>query len=314
MCGLISPLIPGLLKKAGDFLFETADEHAKANRCGSSLIMNKLVIFIIALICTGDTTFAAEKAALPVRIISLSPATTEVLFALGIGDRIVGVTSFCDHPEEAKRKQKVGGMSNPSLEAIMALKPDLVVMTTDGNPREVDDRLRAMGLTTYVWTERTLAELPGGVRKLAAVLGVGSRGGKLADEIEKTINASRSRIHRSKHAKVLYIVWPEPLLVAGPDTAIDDAIVLLGLENAAHKAVTSYPRYSIEELIREAPEVIFIGKGSGMDMRSVSQGILKKLAMVPAVKNNRICYVSDSLYRLGPRVVQGIEELAACVQ
>jgi iron complex transport system substrate-binding protein len=187
-------------------------------------------------------------------------------------------------------------------------------MTTDGNPREVDDRLRSMGLRTYVWTERTLAELPGGVRKLASALGVSERGGKLADEIERTLRDARSRIHPAKHAKVLYIVWPEPLLVAGPDTAIDDAVVLLGLENAAHKASTSYPRYSIEELIREAPDVIFIGKGSGMDMRSVSQGILKKLATVPAVKNNRICYVSDSLYRLGPRVVQGIEELAACIQ
>jgi iron complex transport system substrate-binding protein len=276
--------------------------------------MNKRGILILVLLCTVHTAFAAEKAALPDRIISLSPATTEVLFSLGVSDRIVGVTSFCDHPEEARKKQKVGGMSNPSLEAIVALKPDLVVMTTDGNPREVDDRLRSMGLRTYVWNERMLAELPNGVRKLAAALGVSERGGKLAADIEKTLNASRSRIHPLKHMKVLYIVWPEPLLVAGPGTAIDDAIVLLGMENAAHKAATSYPRYSIEELIREAPEVIFIGKGSGMDMRSVSQGILKKLATVPAVKNNRICYVSDSLYRLGPRVVQGIEELAACIQ
>jgi iron complex transport system substrate-binding protein len=295
-------------------LFGTTDEHGKARRCGSSLIMNKRGILILVLLCTVHTAFAAEKAALPDRIISLSPATTEVLFSLGVSDRIVGVTSFCDHPEEARKKQKVGGMSNPSLEAIMALKPDLVVMTTDGNPREVDDRLRSMGLRTYVWNERMLAELPNGVRKLAAALGVSERGGKLAADIEKTLNASRSRIHSLKHMKVLYIVWPEPLLVAGPGTAIDDAIVLLGMENAAHKAATSYPRYSIEELIREAPEVIFIGKGSGMDMRSVSQGILKKLATVPAVKNNRICYVSDSLYRLGPRVVQGIEELAACIQ
>jgi iron complex transport system substrate-binding protein len=114
--------------------------------------------------------------------------------------------------------------------------------------------------------------------------------------------------------KMLYIVWPEPLLVAGPGTAIDDAIQLLGHQNAASRAKTAYPRYSIEELIREAPEVIVIGKGSGMDMQAVSQGILKKLAAVPAVRNNRICYVSDSLYRLGPRVIKGIEELDACAR
>ena len=112
----------------------------------------------------------------------------------------------------------------------------------------------------------------------------------------------------------MYIVWPEPLLVAGPGTAIHDAMVLLGLENVAGNAPSSYPRYSIEELIRSSPDVLFIGKGAGMDIRTVSQGVLKKLATVPAVKNGKVCYVSDSLYRLAPRVIQGIEELAACVR
>jgi ABC-type hemin transport system substrate-binding protein len=102
------------------------------------------------------------------------------------------------------------------------------------------------------------------------------------------------------------------LIVAGPGTAIHDAITLLGMENAAARAMTSYPRYSIEEVIRGAPDVLLIGKASGMDMREVSQGILKKLALVPAVENGKVCFVGDNLYRLGPRVVRGIEELAAC--
>jgi iron complex transport system substrate-binding protein len=271
-----------------------------------------VVCFLI--ICVALTSYAGEPAFMPTRIISLSPATTEALFALGAGDRIIGVTNFCDHPEEAKKKQKIGGMSNPSLEAIVALKPDLVVMTTDGNPREVDDRLRTMGLRTYVWTARKISELPEGIRALASVIGAPAHGEKLAADIEQSITHSPFIVQRSPKLKVLYIVWPEPLLVAGPGTAIDDAIALLGMNNAAAGARTAYPRYSIEELIREAPEVIFIGKGSGMDMQAVSQGILKKLATVPAVRNNKVCYVSDSLYRLGPRVEQGIEELAACVK
>ena len=78
----------------------------------------------------------------PQRIISLAPATTEILFALGLGERIVGVTNFCDYPEEAKKKPKVGGMSNPSLEAVVSLKPDIVVMSIDGNPKEFEERLR----------------------------------------------------------------------------------------------------------------------------------------------------------------------------
>lgn len=281
-------------------------------------IMIRQFIIITALLLTANTTFADESSSFPVRIISLSPATTEILFSLGLSDRIVGVTSFCDHPPEAKKKAKIGGMSNPSLEAIVELKPDIVVMTTDGNPREVDDRLRAMSLKTYVWTARTLAELPRGIRDLAGAMGVTERGEKLAREIEKGIekNGSRVKGHGSgtPKKKVVYIVWPEPLLVAGPGTAIHDAIALLGLENVAGHAQSSYPRYSIEELIRSAPDVVVIGKGTGMDIRTVSQGILKKLASVPAVKNGKVCYVSDNLYRLAPRVIQGIEELAACVR
>jgi iron complex transport system substrate-binding protein len=104
------------------------------------------------------------------------------------------------------------------------------------------------------------------------------------------------------------------LIVAGPGTVMDDAVRLLGYENIAGSAKAAYPKYSIEEVIREAPDFLIIGKGSGMDMRAVSRGILKKLAGVPAVKNGAVCYVSDGLYRLGPRVATGIEELAACLK
>ena len=239
-----------------------------------------------------------------------------MLFALGLGDRIVGVTTFCDYPEEAKAKAKIGGMSNPSLEAIVTLKPDLVLMTMDGNPREVEERLRSMNIKTFVFTARTLAELPQGIREMGAAVGVRDKADVLAKEIESAIMPTGSRVKGQRlktSKKVLFIVWPEPLIVAGPGTAIGDAIDLLGLENTAAQAKTTYPRYSIEEVIRQAPDVLFIGKGSGMDMRTVSKGILKKLSSVPAVKNGAVCYVGDSLYRLGPRVVQGIEELEKCL-
>jgi iron complex transport system substrate-binding protein len=233
-----------------------------------------------------------------------------------MGERIVGVTSFCDHPAGAKEKTKIGGMSNPSLEAIVALKPDLVVLTTDGNPQETEVRLRKLSIRTYVWTERTLADLAPGIRKLGAVLGEQGSAQRLAAEIESGLTKYRHRMKRGSGAEVkaLYIVWPEPMLVAGPGSAIADAMDLLGLQNIAARAQTSYPRYSIEEVIRSAPEVLFIGKGSGMDMRSVSDGVLKKLASVPAVRNGKVCYVGDGLYRLAPRVIEGIEELAACVR
>jgi iron complex transport system substrate-binding protein len=280
----------------------------------------KRLLSIIAILCLSFPVFAAEKAVPPQRIVSLAPSTTEILFALGLGDRITGVTSFCDYPEEAKTKPKIGGMSNPSLEAIVSLKPDLVVMTTDGNPREVEERLRSLKIKTYVFRARMLHELPGGIRELGSAVGIENRADVLAGEIEYGIRKAAEKkktflVYRpSPRKKVLFIVWPEPLIVAGPGTAINDAIVLLGLENTAARAKTAYPRYSIEELIHQSPEVLFIGKATGMDMSAVSQGILKKLSSIPAVRNGAVCYVGDDLYRLGPRIIKGIEELAECVR
>ena len=276
-----------------------------------------LLIIIFGL---SSSAFAAEPASPPRRIVSLAPSMTEILFALGLGENIVGVTSFCDYPEEAKKKQKIGGMSNPSLEAVVSLKPDIVVMTTDGNPKEFEERLRSLKINTYVFTARRFAELSQGIRGLGDALGVKERADKLAREIEAGINAFKIRNAASRnpksaiHKKVLYIVWPEPLIVAGPGTIIDDAIALLGDENIASGAATAYPKYSIEEVIHRAPDVIIIGKGSGMDMVAVSRGILQRISSVPAVKTGAVCYLGDGLYRLGPRVIKGIEELAECLK
>jgi iron complex transport system substrate-binding protein len=162
-----------------------------------------------------------------------------------------------------------------------------------------------------------LHELPGAIRDLGTVLNVRGKAEELAHSIESSLNdiaLSGKTKAGSVKKKVLFIVWPEPLLVAGPGTAIDDAFTLLGLENTAMASKTAYPRYSIEEVIHQAPDVIFVGKGSGMDMRIVTEGILKKLSNVPAVKNDAVCYVGDGLYRLGPRIVQGVRELSACMQ
>lgn len=273
-----------------------------------------LILFIISYFPFPIFTYAGD---IPNRIISLSPNVTEILFAMGLGDKIVGVTNFCDYPEEVKKKPKIGGMSNPSLEAVVSSKPDIVVMTTDGNPKEFEERLRSLKIRTYVFKARRLSELPLGIRELGLALDVKDKAEILAKEIEGTMNkvvhSSLITHHSSLKKKVLFIIWPEPLIVAGPGTLIDDVITLLGAENIAAKAKTSYPKYSIEEIIRQSPDVIFIGKGH-TDIKEVSKNLLKRIALVPAVKYNAVCYMSDSIYRLGPRVVQGIKEMAICLK
>jgi iron complex transport system substrate-binding protein len=131
------------------------------------------------------------------------------------------------------------------------------------------------------------------------------------DRIRNQKSAGKSRYLKgpSQKKKVLFIVWPEPLVAAGPGTVIDDALALIGVENIAAEAKAQYPKYSIEEVIRRSPDVIIIGKGAGME--EVSQGLLQRLKNLPAVKNRRLYYVSDDLYRLGPRTIKGIEEISS---
>ncbi len=276
----------------------------------------KAAVLLVTACCLLLTPAFADT---PKRIISLAPNITEILFALGVDERLTAVSSFCDFPEEAKKKQKIGGMSNPSLEAVVSLKPDLVLFSIDGNPKSFEERLRSMKITTFTLRSRRISELPQGVRQIGAAVGAEERAETLAQEMEKKIAGLKERerryrdLHRTaKKLKVLFIIWPDPLIVAGPGSITDDALQILGTDNIAAKTGTTYPKYSIEEILRRAPDIIFIGKGMGMD--KVADGLLKRLKSVPAVRSNRVFYVSDYLYRLGPRTIQGIEELAGHLQ
>jgi len=275
------------------------------------------VLLLLALI--GLTLPLIASAEPPQRIVSLAPNITEILFALGVDDRVVGVSSFCDYPEAAKQKTKVGGLSNPSLEAVISLKPDMVFLTHDGNPKAFEERLRSMKIRTVVIRARKISDLPSGIRQVGAAVGAREKAELLAGDVEKRIalytvreQTRRLRATSARKQKVLFIIWPDPLIVAGPGTTTNEALSLLGLENIAAGTSTAYPKYSIEEILRQAPDLIFIGKGNGMD--KVADGLLRRLKTVPAVRNERVYYVSDYLYRLGPRTMNGVDELSGHVK
>lgn len=264
-------------------------------------------LFVLLIVTIGSRpAFCAP----PVRIVSLAPSITEILFDLGLESRIVAVTDFCDYPREAKNKPKIGGFANPSLEAVIAAKPDLVIMTEEGNPVEVYKRIQKLGIHTYVFRARRLRELPQGIRDLGKVLAIEKIAQKRAAEIEAQIKNYDVKIRRSSHAprKALFIMHPEPLLVAGRDTVIDDALTLLGLQNIAADTGSQYLKYTIEEVVRRSPEIIFIGQGpmSG----KLAKTVLKRLETLEAVQKGRVYYTSELLYRLTPRTILGIDEIA----
>lgn len=260
--------------------------------------------FILLL---GASALAAE-ALPPKRIITLTPNTTEIVFALGLGDRLVGVSSFSDFPKEALKITKVGPMNSPSIEAIITLSPDLVILSTDGNRSDFKYKLEKLGIPTFVIKARRLDELPGDIRVLAKGLGKDASGEALAREIEKSILTLTTEGTGKKNRSALFIVWPEPLIVAGPGTLIHDALKIIGLTNIAEDSITEYPKFSIEAIIQRSPEIIFIST-SHANIRELSNRLLKKLKSTRAVKNNRVYYTGDEILRLGPRTIAGIEEL-----
>ena len=276
------------------------------------------VILSLLFICGWSGAGLCSPPQPPKRIVSLAPAMTEIIFALGVGEQIVGVSSACDRPEEARRKTKIGGMANPSIEAIVALKPDIVVLNQDGNPKSIADHLARLGIKTHVFWARRLTDLPDGIRKMGEALTAQSAANRLAEQIETSIRdiSSSSRMKPSQAAgrkphTALFVIWPSPLIVAGPGTILDDVMTLRGLHNIAADAKVPYPRFSLEAAIERQPDLILIGKGHS-DMKTFSKGLIKSLGMLDAVRKGRVCYMDDALYRPGPRIPAGLEDLKRC--
>lgn len=247
----------------------------------------------------------------PRRIISLAPNLTEIVCDLGLENRIVAVTDYCDYPAGVASKPKVGGFANPSLEAIVALKPDLVVMTMDGNPQGLDARLRRMGMKTYIFQARRIKELPGAIRGLGAVLGRGREADLRARWFEgqlRNFEKKKQTLRDSGTKKAVFVVQSIPFMAAGRETIMDDAFDILGMKNIAAAGGSGYHKFSIEEIIRLAPDAIFFGKGDGMGERA--KPLLKRLAVLPAVRTGKVFFLDEAVYRLGPRIIAVLQEMA----
>ena len=257
---------------------------------------------------------SATAAAPPERIVSLAPNLTEILYDLGVENRIAAVTDYCDYPPRAANKPKIGGFVNPSLEAIVSLRPDCVVMTEDGNPKVVDRRLRALGIRTHIFRARRIQDLPREIRAMGRILCVGAMAERQADRIENRIRRIADRSKTASQGNIqpgLFIFQPSPLIAAGRGTTVDDAFAILGIDNVAASAPTRYPKFSLEEVIRLRPDALFFGKGRGMEERI--KPLMERLATLEAVRAGRVFFIGDAVYRLGPRIAASLEEMAACL-
>jgi iron complex transport system substrate-binding protein len=250
---------------------------------------------------------------IPRRVVSLAPNLTEILFSLGVGDRIVGVTRYDDFPPQVENLPKIGGFVDPSLEAILTLRPDLVVCVPNPGGKHPLETIARLGTPVLVLPSYSLEDIFRSVETLGALFDKKER----ADEINRSLQAQIQRV--TKHCasrskpKTLFVVGHKPLIVAGTGSFADRILSIAGGENIVARSLVPYPTLPMEELIRLGPEVIIdasmSGKGAEMS-KSELEFFWKKWEIVPAIKNHRLYLFDSSVwFRAGPRIADGIQRL-----
>ncbi len=252
-------------------------------------------------------------AAPPARIVSLVPSVTEVLFALGAEARLVGVTDFCDYPPAARAKPSVGGMINPNLEAIVSLRPDVVIATTEGNREETFAQLKGLGIPTYLVAAHHVRDVTDLIARLGALTGREQAAGPLLARLERRVAAVTDAVARLPRPRVLYVLWPEPLIVPGREALVTELIQLAGGDSVTVADADAWPRYSLEAAVAKLPEVILLAN-HGANTGPIDEERWRRLTSLPAIRDGRLRRVDGNLlHRYGPRVVDGLEQLARAI-
>jgi iron complex transport system substrate-binding protein len=261
------------------------------------------------------TAEAKAPGVLPVRIVSLAPNLTEIVFALGLDERLVAVTDHCNYPAEATSKAKVGTFWQPNLEAIVGARPDLVLTLDMAQQRVVSQRLERMGYRCLTLRIETIDELMRAIETLGQTLGCAEEAGRWrALMTERMVGAGRSQGPRPR---VLWVVQRQPLRVAGQRTFVNEMIELAGGQNAIGPTIYQYPPIGGEQVLARRPDVII--EPATVDRVVACEGpqaeFWGRFKDVPAVAGRQIYQVNaDVVSRLGPRIADGVEQIAQCLR
>jgi iron complex transport system substrate-binding protein len=247
---------------------------------------------------------AVQIPARPQRIVSLAPSVTEILFALGAGDRIIGVTSYCDYPPEARLKESVGDTLKPSVERIVALKADLVIISTASQVESSVQKLEELGVAVYVSNPRSLEGVLESINKIGDAVDAADSARRLTDALRNRTASIASRVAAAARPSVFVILGTEPLITAGATSFISDLVNRAGGASISAEVNGDYPQYSLETAVAKQPEIIFLQAGG-----SVLPGRLRE---TPGARSGRVYSLDDDLLlRPGPRIVDGLEQMTA---
>ena len=269
-------------------------------------------LYFSSLLCAIALLIARSAAASPQRIVSLTPSVTEILFALGAGDEVVGVSQYCDYPPEATRLPKVGSFLTPNLEAIVALHPTLVIgIGLSSEMREIRV-LQETGCSTMTIQDDSVAQIEDSIRAVGARIGRADAARTLLEKLNAQIDAVRSRVASLPRVRVLMLVGHEPLIAVGPGTYLDDLLKLANADNIADSIDQQWPKLSVEYILAMRPEVILDGQ-MGSDPAAPAR-FWQKYPSIPAVHDHRVySYPGDPVLHAGPRIGTSLRILAALI-
>lgn len=261
--------------------------------------------FSIALLLFAGIASAEN----PSRIVSLNPSATETLFALDAGKSLIAVTHFCPVPELKKNKQSIGTVLEPDIERIIALKPDLVMATTEGNKKATIQTLKKAGIKVLVLGGiDNFSDLYDRIGLLGGVLGCENNASSLVAEIKARLNHIKAE-ERSEKKTVFMQLGTNPIVTINNDTIINEMIEFAGGSNIASNEPVRYPRYSREAVVAKDPDVIIIVSMGKFGERALSEW--RRYKSLKAVQSNKIYLIdSELICHMGPRLVSGTEKIA----
>lgn len=248
----------------------------------------------------------------PERIISLAPSHTEILYALGLGDKIVGVTAFCDYPAEALELEKVGDYMGINFEKIIELEPDLIV-----NYGQLDDDASKIysdaGIPVLSFLPESIDEVINTIKQIATATDTVEEGDALVKSMEDHRDEIVAKVQTVDTVKVFYEIWHDPLMAAGAGSFMDSLINLANGTNVASDAEGAYPSYDIEQLVENDPEV-YLTANDLPDKTVESISARPGYEDISAIKNGDIHILDGNISsRPGPRIVEGLELVARAI-
>lgn len=258
----------------------------------------------------GQTVVLAQPAR---RIVSLAPHVTEMLFAAGAGDRVVGAVQYSDYPEAAQRIPRVGGYTSLDLEAIVASRPDLVVAWKSGNRAPQVEKLRELGLAVYVTEPRRIEDVPTDIERLGLLAGTAATARKAAAAFRAHHDALRRRYAARPPVDVFYQIWDRPLMTVNGEHLISDVLRLCGGRNVFASLSVLAPKVDVEAVLAADPEAI-VASGMG-EARPEWLGDWRRWPQLRAVRHDNLFFIPPELIqRHTPRILDGAERLCAALE